>query len=215
MHQIKLSNGGYGTLPRNFVYPDAENQGEDHCPEWYKDLDKKIKDSVKELISVAKRCTEDLIQNIMDETQQNHREVENLLNWWFHDAEVEENNITLTFEPGDLGFSHSLHGKVTNIQPHSQADKLGIQVGWEILEIDQLPWNIGILKEKKNGKKNYPITFMETVYMLKDRKFTEDISDPFELNSTDRFDEDPFSDSIEKRGPGKVNQEDEYLNFSI
>ena len=60
------------------------------CPEWYKNLSLEKKQKVKNIISVgtSKISTKILVIRLMEATESNRKDCEDLLKWWFSSEHV-------------------------------------------------------------------------------------------------------------------------------
>jgi len=78
---------------------------------------------------------------------------------------------TLTFKPGLFGLNANWSTRVvTEVYPHAQAKKLGVQVGWKILKIDGQPFKEYLLDSKIMGGSSYDVTFDASEKLGQDKK---------------------------------------------
>jgi len=64
--------------------------------------------------------------------------------------------VTRTVSPGKLGVRHTKDtGKFTDVKKGGAAEQLGIQVGWRICKLDNLPFSQALMTEKTAGKEPY------------------------------------------------------------
>ena len=71
-----------------------------------------------------------------------------------------EDEKVLTFYPGHTGFRPNWNsGLITHVKAESQADKLGVKVGWRIMQIDGQPFSGAFLVNRINCGSWYALTF--------------------------------------------------------
>jgi len=87
--------------------------------------------------------------------------------------------VSIKFNPGRLGinlgfwsggFNGGYTGTITNVVKNGQAESLGVQVGWEISEIESEPYSEKLLDSYIRGKHPYLLTFKTSGKTKKIRK---------------------------------------------
>lgn len=67
--------------------------------------------------------------------------------------------VEKVFEPGDIGMNVDVHGVVDQISKGKAAHNRGIQLGWRIVSVNQIPFERETLDTNINGDRKYTIAF--------------------------------------------------------
>lgn len=79
------------------------------------------------------------------------------------DGDVESNTVQILFQSGRLGIKAVWsNGKVEGVSEGGQAEKLGVQVGWTIIKIDDEDYLEETLDARVDGSEDYKLTFLTT-----------------------------------------------------
>lgn len=79
--------------------------------------------------------------------------------------------VSIKFDPGRLGvnlgfwsggFNGGYTGMITDVERNGQAERLGVQLGWEITQIENEPYSEKLLDSYIRGKHPYVLTFKVT-----------------------------------------------------
>lgn len=70
----------------------------------------------------------------------------------------------VVFEPGSIGIGvNSASGVVTEVDPGSQADRLGVKAGWQFYMLEDTTYSESQLPALVAGNRNYSVTFKTKV----------------------------------------------------
>jgi len=74
--------------------------------------------------------------------------------------EAEGDIVSVTFKPGKIGLGASWEsGRVTRVDRGGQAASAGVEVGWQMVQIDEESYSEALLDKKIAGKKQYKLSF--------------------------------------------------------
>jgi len=69
--------------------------------------------------------------------------------------------VVVNFDAGPMGLSYNTsNGKVVEVKPNMQAEKLKIQAGWKIIFINDVDYTRELVQEIIHQEKDYKITFL-------------------------------------------------------
>ena len=76
-----------------------------------------------------------------------------------HDGELVGGLQRITFQPGKLGITFVSTGEVTTVEAGGQGERLGVKLGWQVINVDGKPWTWDAVRSLISGQQCYIVAF--------------------------------------------------------